>query len=73
MDQHADNNHDQNVSEDVPQQFFSLCSEGARIFGKSARTMRWWADTGRIKTVKIGSARFITEAEILRLNSDGER
>jgi hypothetical protein len=53
------------------QLFFSLF-QVARIFGKSPRTMRWWADTGRIRTIKIGSARFITKAEIQRLLNGDE-
>jgi hypothetical protein len=48
------------------QLFFSLF-HAARIFGKSPRTIRWWADMGHIRTIKIGHARFITEAEIQRL------
>jgi hypothetical protein len=55
----------------MAQRFFSL-SHAGKIFGKSPRTMRWWADTGGVRTVKIGSTRFITEAEIQRLQNCGE-
>jgi hypothetical protein len=54
------------VVDPTSQRFFTL-SQACKIFGKTPRTMRWWADTGRIHTVKIGHARFITEAEIQRL------
>lgn len=50
----------------VSQRFFSLF-QASQAFGKSPRTLRWWADTGRIRTIKIGRARFVTEAEIQRL------
>jgi hypothetical protein len=62
------------VSETVKplsQLFFSLL-EVSKIFGKSGRTIRWWADTGRLKTVKIGRARHVTDAEIARLANSGE-
>ena len=55
----------------LAQRFFTLAQAG-KIFGKTPRTMRWWADTGRIRTVKIGAARFITAAEIERLQAGGE-
>jgi hypothetical protein len=55
----------------MAQRFFSL-SRAGKIFEKSPRTVRWWADTGRVRTVKIGSSRFITEAEIQRLQHGGE-
>jgi hypothetical protein len=55
----------------MAQRFFSLSSQAGKIFGKSPRTMRWWADTGRVHTVKIGSSRFVTEAEIQRLQRGG--
>jgi len=51
--------------------FFSL-SEAGRIFGKSARTMRSWADGGQLRTVSIGRVRYVTEAEIARLANGGE-
>jgi len=55
----------------ISQRFFSLF-QAAQVFGKSARTIRWWADTGRIRTVKIGCARFVTETEIQRLIAGDE-
>ena len=59
------------ASDPTSRRFFSL-SEAGKIFGKTPRTMRWWADTGRIRTVKIGPSRFVTEAEIQRLQGGGE-
>ena len=55
----------------MAQRFFTL-SQAGKIFGKTARTMRWWADTGRVRTIKIGASRFVTEAEIQRLLTGGE-
>ncbi|NNM57538.1 MAG: helix-turn-helix domain-containing protein [Acidocella sp.] len=59
------------ATDPLAQRFFTL-SQAGKIFGKTPRTMRWWADTGRVRTVKIGAARFITEAEIERLQRGGE-
>lgn len=59
------------ATDPLAQRFFTL-SEAGKIFRKTPRTMRWWADTGRIRTVKIGTTRFITEAEIQRLQAGGE-
>ena len=42
-------------------------SEVAKIFGRTARTLRWWAATGRIRTIQIGQKRFVTDTEIQRL------
>jgi hypothetical protein len=55
----------------LAQRFFTLAQAG-KLFGKTPRTMRWWADTGRIRTIKIGASRFITEVEIERLQSSRE-
>jgi hypothetical protein len=52
----------------LAQSFFTLAQAG-KIFGKTPRTMRWWADTGRIQSIKIGASRFVTEAEIQRLQA----
>jgi hypothetical protein len=46
-------------------------SEVARIFGLTARTLRWWAATGRICTIKIGQKRFVTHTELQRLLTGG--
>jgi hypothetical protein len=43
----------------------------ARIFGRTARTLRWWAATGRIRTIQIGQKRFVTDTEIHRLLAGG--
>jgi hypothetical protein len=59
------------AADPLAQRFFTLFTAG-KIFGKSPRTMRWWADTGRIRSVKIGASRFITAAEIERLQRGGE-
>ncbi len=55
----------------LAQRFFTL-SEAGRIFGKSARTMRSWADGGQLRTVSIGRVRYVTEAEIARLAHGGD-
>ncbi len=47
-------------------------SQAGKIFGKTARTMRWWADTGRVRTIKIGATRFVTAVEIERILCGGE-
>ena len=59
------------AADPLAQRFFTL-SQAGKIFGKTPRTMRWWADTGRVRTVKIGVARFITETEIERLQRGGD-
>ena len=59
------------ATDPVAQRFFTLPQAG-KIFGKTPRTMRWWADTGRVRTIKIGASRFVTEAEIQRLLTGGE-
>ena len=59
------------AADPLAQRFFALAQAG-KIFGKTARTMRWWADTGRVRTIKIGASRFVTEAEIQRLLTGGE-
>jgi hypothetical protein len=59
------------AADPMAQRFFNL-SQAGKIFGKTPRTMRWWADTGRVRTIKIGASRFITEAEIQRLLTGGE-
>jgi Helix-turn-helix domain len=46
-------------------------AEAARIFGLTARTLRWWAATGRIRTVQIGQKRFVSDMEIHRLLTGG--
>jgi excisionase family DNA binding protein len=51
--------------------FYSY-AEVAAAFGKSTRTIRWWVKSGHIKAIKIGQARLISEAEILRVaNGEG--
>ena len=59
------------AADPLAQRFFTL-SQAGKIFGKTARTMRWWADTGRVRTVSIGRSRFVTAAEIQRLQNGGE-
>ena len=46
-------------------------SKAAPIFGLTARTLRWWAATGRIRTIQIGQKRFVTDTEIQRLLTGG--
>jgi hypothetical protein len=46
-------------------------SKAAPIFGLTARTMRWWAATGRIRTIQIGQNRFVTDTQIQRLPTGG--
>jgi hypothetical protein len=46
-------------------------SKAAPIFGVTDRTMRWWAATGRIRTIKIGQKRFVVDTELQRLLTGG--
>jgi hypothetical protein len=46
-------------------------SEVARVFGRTTRTLRWWAATGRIRTIQIGQKRFVADTELQRLLSGG--
>ena len=51
--------------------FYSY-AEVAAAFGKSTRTIRWWVKSGHINAIKLGHARLISEAEILRVaNGEG--
>ena len=59
------------AADPMAQVFFTL-SQAGKFFGKGPRTMRWWADTGRIRTIKIGGSRHVTKAEIERLQNGGE-
>jgi hypothetical protein len=45
----------------------------ARIFGRTARTLRWWGATGRIRTIHIGQKRFVADTELQRLLTGGVR
>ena len=59
------------AADPMAQAFFTL-SQAGKIFGKKPRTMRLWADTGRIRTIEIGRSRHVTKAEIQRLQNSGE-
>ncbi len=53
------------------QRFYSLV-EVAKAFGRSPRTIRWWVNTGRLKTFAIGRSKYVSEAELERLMAGGE-
>jgi len=55
----------------APFRFYSV-AEVAKAFGRSSRTIRWWEQTGRLKTFAVGRSKYVSEAEIRRLMGGGE-
>jgi len=59
--------------QDRPAPFrFHSVAEVAKAFGRSSRTIRWWEQTGRLKTFAVGRSKYVSEAEIQRLMKSGE-
>jgi hypothetical protein len=69
--QEADDHDRAALSIPLNRRFYSY-HEAGLIFGRSARTIRWWVRLGHLDANRMGRARLIPLAEILRLSEGAQ-